>query len=151
MKMIDMEFSAACDHAVNKLIEAETLVIDQAGALGFPTYMVLIPHVMPLFVWVKPQNITIPGWQAGKEVVQAKIEAVGAAWRDIATDEDLADVLNLIAIARQTPPRDLPNSSASEEGFSASDAPESKPEVPASNGRSDSRSASEPTVSSWLD
>lgn len=140
----DMEFNAACEHAVNKLIEAGTLVIDQIAALGFPTYMVLIPHRMPLFLWIKPQNITIPGWHAGKETVQAKIEGVGAAWRDIATEEDLADTLNLIAVARGSEPSALPNSSASHDP-SFCDALESKPEDAVSSGRSDSPDAS------WLD
>jgi hypothetical protein len=108
-----MEFNEFVQHAVNKLVEAETLVVDQVAALGFPTVMVLIPHTCPLFIWIQPETQVIPGWQEARARVQSKLEAVGAAWRDVLNEVDLADVLNEIAAAKQAQGIDLPNSLAS--------------------------------------
>lgn len=70
-------------------MRADSLVVDLAQAPGYPSMMVLVKDCMPLFIFVRPDDMTDEHWQFSKETVEKNLAAVNATWFDV---KELADL-----------------------------------------------------------
>jgi hypothetical protein len=83
----------AIEQVASLFIKADALVVDLANAPGYPDMMVLVKDCMPLFIFVRPDDITSPDWAAAKLVVEKNLTAVNATWFDATEVSDLDWVL----------------------------------------------------------
>jgi hypothetical protein len=81
------------EQVASLFIQADALVVDLANAPGYPDMMVLVKDCMPLFVFIRPDDITSPDWQAAKRTVEKNLTAVNATWFDATEVSDLDWVL----------------------------------------------------------
>jgi hypothetical protein len=109
----------AIEQVASLFIKADALVVDLANAPGYPDMMVLVKDCMPLFIFVRPDDVTSPDWAAAKVVVEKNLAAVNATWFDATEVSDLDWVLG--EVMRRTKPgeiRELPvQLTAEQQGF----------------------------------
>lgn len=79
------------------------LVIDQATIEGFPSLMVLMPNMMPIFVWVVPSQFMSKSWQKARAGVEETFAKFGAACRSIESCIDLKKLVDEIAQVQPKP------------------------------------------------
>ena len=99
------KFSEAQAYVGDVLTDAAeaVLVIDQATIEGFPSLMVLMPNLMPIFVWIVPSQFEAKSWQKARMGVEDTFVKFGAACRSIESCIDLKKLVDEIAQVQPKP------------------------------------------------
>jgi len=109
----------AIEQVASLFIQADALVVDLANAPGYPDMMVLVKDCMPLFIFVRPDDVASPVWAEAKVVVEKNLAAVNATWFDATEVSDLDWVLG--EVMHRTKPGEIKQKSvqltAEQQGF----------------------------------
>jgi hypothetical protein len=105
--------------AIDRMIEADTLVVEQQQQPGFPDFLCIVRGMMPIFVWVKPKDIENDTWQAAKLTVESNVLAAGCAAWDLQDADDLTRLHDMVVGVIRAKTKALPT--AADEGFDPAD------------------------------